>query len=380
MHALSQRKIMIKESSRKSTIVKTSYVGIGTNILLALFKAIVGLVANSIAIVLDALNNLTDVLSSLITIIGAKLANRPADKGHPYGHGRIEYFSAIIIAFIVLAAGITSLIESTKKILNPEPSQYTYISVSIIAVAVVVKIVLGNYVSKIGKTVNSQALSASGADASFDAVISAATLISALIMMIWGISVDAWLGALISIVIIKAGIKMVMSPVNDLMGRRIDAKLTKSIKQDVASIEGVNGAYDLLLHNYGPEKMVGSVHIEIADTLSASEIYMITKNVQRKIREKYNIFLTVGIYAINSKDKIALDMQKQLRYVIARYKTIMQMHGLYIDRTLKIIQFDILVSFMEEDVITLRQKVITDINKIFPDYKVEINIDRDITD
>ena len=371
---------MIKESSRESTIVKTSYVGIGTNIFLALFKAIVGLFANSIAIVLDALNNLTDVLSSLITIIGTKLANRPADKGHPYGHGRIEYFSAIIIAFIVLAAGITSLIESAKKILNPEPSQYTYISVSIIAVAVVVKIVLGNYVSKIGKTVNSQALSASGADASFDAVISAATLISALIMMIWGISVDAWLGALISIVIIKAGIKMVMSPVNDLMGRRIDAKLTKSIKLDVASIEGVNGAYDLLLHNYGPEKMVGSVHIEIADTLSASEIYTITKNVQRKIREKYNIFLTVGIYAINSKDKIALDMQKQLRYVIARYKTIMQMHGLYIDRTLKIIQFDILVSFMEEDVITLRQKVITDINKIFPDYKVEINIDRDITD
>ena len=371
---------MIKESSRKSTIVKTSYVGIGTNILLALFKAIVGLVANSIAIVLDALNNLTDVLSSLITIIGAKLANRPADKGHPYGHGRIEYFSAIIIAFIVLAAGITSLIESTKKILNPEPSQYTYISVSIIAVAVVVKIVLGKYVSKIGKTVNSQALSASGADASFDAVISAATLISALIMMIWGISVDAWLGALISIVIIKAGIKMVMSPVNDLMGRRIDAKLTKSIKQDVASIEGVNGAYDLLLHNYGPEKMVGSVHIEIADTLSASEIYMITKNVQRKIREKYNIFLTVGIYAINSKDKIALDMQKQIRTVIAKYKNIMQMHGLYIDRTLKIIQFDILVSFMEENVLMLRQKVITDINKIFTDYDIEINIDRDITD
>ncbi len=371
---------MIKESSRESTIVKTSYVGIGTNIFLALFKAIVGLFANSIAIVLDAINNLSDALSSLITIIGTKLANKPADKIHPYGHGRIEYFSAIIIAFIVLAAGITSLIESAKKILNPEPSQYTYISVSIIAVAVVVKIVLGNYVSKIGKTVNSQALSASGADASFDAVISAATLISALIMMIWGISVDAWLGALISIVIIKAGIKMVMSPVNDLMGRRIDAKLTKSIKLDVASIEGVNGAYDLLLHNYGPEKMVGSVHIEIADTLSASEIYMITKNVQRKIREKYNIFLTVGIYAINSKDKIALDMQKQIRTVIAKYKNIMQMHGLYIDRTLKIIQFDILVSFMEENVLMLRQKVITDINKIFTDYDIEINIDRDITD
>ena len=380
MHALSQRKIMIKESSRESTIVKTSYVGIGTNILLVLFKAIVGLVANSIAIVLDALNNLTDVLSSLITIIGAKLANRPADKGHPYGHGRIEYFSAIIIAFIVLAAGITSLIESAKKIINPEPSQYTYISVSIIAIAVVVKIVLGKYVSKIGKAVNSQALTASGADASFDAVISAATLISALIMIIWGISVDAWLGALISIVIIKAGIKMVMSPVNDLIGRRIDAKLTKSIKMDVAAIQGVNGAYDLLLHNYGPEKMVGSVHIEIPDTLSASEIYTITKNVQRKIREKYNIFLTVGIYAINSKDKTALDMQEQIRTVIAKYKNIMQMHGLYIDRTLKIIQFDILVSFMEEDVITLRQEVITDINEIFTDYDIEINIDRDITD
>ena len=371
---------MIKESSRESTIVKTSYVGIGTNILLALFKAAVGLIANSIAIVLDAINNLSDALSSLITIIGTKLANKPADKKHPYGHGRIEYFSAIIIAFIVLGAGVTSLVESIKKIINPEPSKYTYISIFIIAVAVVVKLLLGRYVTKIGKAVNSDALAASGKDASFDAVISTATLIAALVMMLWGISVDAWLGGMISIVIIKAGIEMVLSPVNELLGRRIDAKLTKNIKKDVASIEGVHGAYDLLLHNYGPEKMVGSVHIEVADTMSASEIYTIIKNIQRKIREKYNIFLTVGIYAINSKDKAALEMQKQMRTVIAKYKNIMQMHGLYIDRELKIIQFDILVSFIEKDALGLRLNVIKDINKIFPDYEISINIDRDITD
>ncbi|MDN5552741.1 cation diffusion facilitator family transporter [Prevotella sp.] len=371
---------MIKESSRESTIVKTSYVGIGINILLALFKAVVGLLANSIAIVLDAINNLSDALSSLITIIGTKLANKPADKGHPYGHGRIEYFSAVIIAFIVLGAGVASLVESVKKIINPGPSEYTFISISIIAIAVVVKLLLGKHVMKVGKSVNSGALTASGADALFDAVISTATLISALVMMIWGISVDAWLGGLISIVIIKAGINMTLKPINELLGKRIDTKLTKSIKVDVASIEGVQGAYDLLLHNYGPEEMVGSVHIEVEDTMSASDIYNITKNIQHKIREKYNIFLTVGIYAINSKDKTALDMQKQMRAVIAKYKNIMQMHGLYIDRELKIIQFDILVSFIEKDALKLRQKVITDINEIFPGYEIEINIDRDITD
>lgn len=371
---------MIKESSRKSTIVRTSYVGIGTNILLALFKAIVGLFANSIAIVLDAINNLSDALSSLITIIGTKLANKPADKIHPYGHGRIEYFSTVLIAFIVLGAGVTSLVESVKKIIDPEPPNYTIISISVIVVAVLVKLLLGKYVMKVGKSVNSGSLVASGADALFDAVISTATLISAIIMMVWGISVDAWLGALISIVIIKAGIEMALKPTNELLGRRIDARLTKSIKSDVAKIEGVHGAYDLLLHNYGPEEMVGSVHIEVIDTLSASDIYTITKNIQHKIREKYNIFLTVGIYAINSKDQAALEMQKQIRTVIAKYQNIMQIHGLYIDRKLKIIQFDILVSFMEKDALKLRDKVITGINEIFPDYDIEINIDRDITD
>ena len=197
---------------RQSKIIRTSVVGILANVALAAFKAGVGLLANSIAVVLDAVNNLSDALSSVITIVGMKLASKPADKEHPFGHGRIEYFTALIIALIVLAAGVTSLIESVKKILNPEPSDFTVVSLIIIGVAIFVKLVLGRYVKRAGEEVNSDALIASGEDARFDAVISLTTLISAGVMMLFGLQLDGWLGAAIALVIIKAGVEMVLSP------------------------------------------------------------------------------------------------------------------------------------------------------------------------
>ena len=202
---------------RQSKIIRTSVVGILANVALAAFKAGVGLLANSIAVVLDAVNNLSDALSSVITIVGMKLASKPADKEHPFGHGRIEYFTALIIALIVLAAGVTSLIESVKKILNPEPSDFTVVSLIIIGVAIFVKLVLGRYVKRAGEEVNSDALIASGEDARFDAVISLTTLISAGVMMLFGLQLDGWLGAAIALVIIKAGVEMVLSPISELL-------------------------------------------------------------------------------------------------------------------------------------------------------------------
>ena len=179
---------------RSREIIRTSWIGIAANVLLAGFKAAVGLLASSVAIVMDAVNNLSDALSSVITIVGTKLSQRPADRKHPFGFGRVEYFSAIIIAVIVLSAGITSLIESVKKIFNPSEPTYTTLTLVVIVVAIAVKLILGQYVKRKGEQLKSDALIASGSDALFDAIITLATLVSAGVMLLWGFSLDGcWL-------------------------------------------------------------------------------------------------------------------------------------------------------------------------------------------
>ena len=202
--------IVLLSANREKAIVRTSIVGIVTNILLVAFKAFVGLVSNSIAVILDAVNNLSDALSSVVTIIGAKLGAKQPDKKHPLGYGRIEYLSSMIVAALVLYAGITSLVESAKKIIHPEAADYSTVSLIIISVAIAVKLVLGIYVKKQGRAVSSGALVASGSDALFDAILSASVLASAVIYLIWGISLEAYVGVVIAGFIIKAGIEMMI--------------------------------------------------------------------------------------------------------------------------------------------------------------------------
>ena len=214
--------------TREKAIVKTSIIGVVTNVLLAVFKAIVGMVSHSIAVTLDAVNNLSDALSSVITIVGAKLGAKKPNKKHPLGYGRIEYLSSMLVAAIVLYAGITSLVESVKKIISPETPDYSTVSLIIIAVAIVVKLVLGQYVKKQGKKHNSGALVASGSDALFDAVLSASVLASAAVYLIWHISLEAYVGVIIAVIIIKAGVEMMIETLNDILGKRSDREDVKT--------------------------------------------------------------------------------------------------------------------------------------------------------
>ena len=206
------------------------------------FKAAVGLVTNSIAIVLDAVNNISDAGSSLITIVGTKLAGKEPDKKHPFGYGRIEYLSAMIISVIVLYAGITSLMESVKQIFHPETPDYSAVSLIIVAVAVVVKILLGRYVKGVGEKVNSDSLINSGEDATLDSIISASTLVAAGIFLIFHVSLEAWLGAVISLVIIKSGVEMLRDTISQILGERNDAELAKAIKETVTGFPGCAGS------------------------------------------------------------------------------------------------------------------------------------------
>ena len=305
------------DTAREKTIVKTSIIGIVANVFLAAFKAVIGLMTHSIAIVLDAVNNISDAGSSLITIIGTKLAGREPDKKHPFGYGRIEYLSAMMISVIVLYAGITSFVESVKKIISPSTPEYSVASLVIVGVAVIVKIVLGRYVKRVGEKVNSDSLVNSGADATLDSVISASTLVAAIIFMLSGLSLEAWLGAVISLVIIKSGFEMLKDTISQILGERNDPDLAKHIKETVTGFEGVQGAYDLVLNNYGPDAWNGSVHIEVPDTYSADRIDRLIREIQMSVYSRHKVLLTaVGVYSVNTKDDEAKAVEQRVREIV----------------------------------------------------------------
>ena len=366
---------------REKTIVRTSIIGIVANVLLAVFKAIIGFASNSIAIVMDAVNNISDAGSSLITIIGTKLAGREADKKHPFGYGRIEYLSAMIISVIVLYAGITSFIESVKKIIDPDTPDYSAISLVIVAVAVIVKIVLGRYVKSVGKKVNSSSLINSGEDATLDSIISASTLLAAGIFLIFHISLEAWLGAIISIVIIKSGFEMLKETISQILGERNDPDLARSIKETVKSFPDVQGAYDLVLNNYGPDAWNGSVHIEVPDTYSADQLDQLIRSIQIKVYTEYKVILTaIGVYSVNTRDEDIIEAKKAVSEIVFSHPHVLQMHGFYMDKEKKTMRFDIVISFDAADRKTVYQNIVDSVQKGYPDYQLQVAMDTDFSE
>ena len=369
------------EQRRKKEIVRTSVIGIITNVTLSAFKAVIGLLSHSIAIVLDAVNNLSDAASSLITVIGARLAARKPDKQHPFGHGRIEYLSALIISIIVLYAGIASLVESIRSILHPETPDYSPVSLVIVAVAVLVKLLLGRYVKKAGIRLRSDALVNSGQDALMDAIISASTLAAAGIFLVFGLSLESWLGAAISLYIIKTGVGMLRDTISRLLGERNDPELARAIKQTVTGFPGVQGAYDLVMHNYGPTAWTGSIHIEVPDTFSAAQLDELIRDIQARVYQEHHVALTaIGVYSVNTKDAEAIEMREKVREIVFAHPYVLQMHGFYLLREKNLIRFDIVVSFDAGDRWSVYRDVVSDVQKAYPAYRLEVAMDTDYTE
>ncbi len=367
--------------TREQRIVRTSILGIVANVALAAFKAAVGLLSNSIAIVLDAVNNATDALSSIVTIVGTRLANRGADYDHPFGHGRAEYLTAIVIGVIVLYAGVTSLVESVQRILNPEVANYNTFGLVIIGVAVAVKVILGLYVRKVGGEVNSDSLTASGTDALLDAVIGASTLIAAIIFMATGFSLEAPLGAIISLVIMKAGYDILRETISKIIGRRADPDLSRGIKATVSEVEGVRGVYDLILTDFGPDQFMGTVHVEVDESTTATEIDTMTRTIQHRVMKEHGVPITsVGIYTTNTANKAAEAMRAKVEEIAFRHLHVKEVHGFYVDEETKTMQFDVVLTFEAEDREVLWRHIIEDVQKEFPDYTVQVILDSDITD
>ncbi|MGN0362270.1 MAG: cation diffusion facilitator family transporter [Bilifractor sp.] len=366
---------------REKVIIRTSITGILVNVLLAAFKAVVGLMSHSVAIVMDAVNNLSDALSSVITILGTKLAGKEPDKKHPLGYGRIEYLSAMIISVIVLYAGVSSLVESIKKILHPEAPDYSATALLIIAVAVVAKVILGRFVKKNGQKVKSDSLVASGSDALHDSVISASTLAAAVIYLLLHISLEAWLGALISAVIVKSGLEMLRDTVSEILGERIDAETAQAVKHTICQVDGVHGAYDLIINNYGPNRQIGSVHIEVPEDTTAGALDSLEREITKEVFVKHHVILTgISVYSMNMHDPEAARIETGIRKILEAYPDVLQMHGFYLDQTDKVLKFDIIISYDAQDRRQIYKEIVKKVSDAFPGYTPQVQLDFDISD
>ena len=367
--------------NREKTIVRTSVIGIIANVILSVLKAVIGFASGSIAIVTDAVNNLTDVLSSVITIIGAKVAVKRPDKEHPLGHGRAEYISAAVISVLVIYAGVTAIIESVKKINNPGDISYGTVQIIILIMAVLVKVGLSIYVTAVGKKVDSDALVNSGKDALGDVLTSSATIVAAFVFIFAHISIEGFVGILIGFFIIKAGLDMLTETLGDIIGRRPDAELTRNIKDAICEFDGVYGAYDLILHNYGPDKYMGSVHVEIDSSKSADEIDTLSRRITHTIYAKYGVVIeAVGVYSRDDSHPEVSEMRGRVSDIVFSHDHVMQMHGFRVDFENKLILADIIIGFDAPDREGLYRHIVGDIAEAYPEFTARIVLDIDASD
>ncbi len=366
----------IKAEDRNRVIVRTGIIAILCNLGLSLMKILIGTVTHSIAITLDAVNNITDAGSSVITIAGTRLAAKRPDKQHPFGHGRMEYLTAMLIGAVVMAAGISSLIEAIRKIIRPDVPDYTLVPLILVAVGILVKIFLGRYVTAKGRSVNSEALVNSGKDAAMDALISSTTLAAALIFVFTGLSIEAWLGAAISAFIIKSGLDMVINTISELLGQRVSAEYAKAVVQTVKAFPEVHGVSDVMFNDYGPDRMTGSLHIEVNDMMRAYEITDLQHRITDRVLQEHNLILTaISVYSANSETEEAKQLKNELKQIISGYEHILQMHGFYLkDDSL---HFDLLIGFGEKEPEKLCEEVAEKIREKHSELTVHADWDAD---
>ncbi|MCR5078763.1 MAG: cation diffusion facilitator family transporter [Bacilli bacterium] len=371
-------------SSRSKTIVKTSLLGIAGNIMLVAAKATVGFISGSLAIVLDAVNNLTDALSSTVTLAGAKIASKRPDKKHPFGHGRTEYISSFIVAVIVLFAGLLAIYESIRGIIGDptgkNPPDYSLVMLILIGVGVLVKVGLGLIFRRVGKKVDSEALVDSGTDALMDAVLSTSTLVAALISYFASFSLENYLGLIIGGFIVKAGISMILSSYSLLIGERASKEKTHALRSLIASYDEVKGVYDILLHNYGPSRSIGSAHIEVDDKMDAKKIHDLTREISAEVYMKLGILLTLGIYSSNVATDFAKEMKNHIVAIIKNYPSVLQLHGFYINEEERFASVDLILSWDDETPEETIGKIKGEIASIYPEYNFYIVQDLDFAD
>lgn len=329
----------------------------------------------------DAVNNLADAASSSIIIIGTKLASKEPDKKHPFGYGRIEYLSAMVISVMILYVGTTSLVEAVKKIFNPIEPTYGPTTIIIVSLSFIVKLIIGHYFINIGQEVKSDSLVNSGKDSKLDALVSLSILLAAGIYVIFDLSLEAYLASIISLIIIKSAIDMLNKTISQLLGEQINPDLAREVIATVESFPQVEGASALVLNNYGPNDWNGSIDIGVPETYTAEQLDEIIRDIQLEVYYKHQIMLTaVGVYPINAINRRISTIKDQIKEIIYSHPYINGIHGLYVDEIDKEIRFDIIISLDAEDRLKVLQEVIKDVRNNFPAYKIEAFPNVDYTD
>lgn len=375
MDSVLQRTLKIDTKTREGILLMTSAIGIIVNLFLALTKILIGLFSNSIAIISEGANNLSDFVNSIITIIATKLANRHPTKDHPFGFGRIEYISSLAIAVLILFAGYELIKSSIQNIINPVELDTNILMIGIIAGSAVVKFMLGIFTEKQGKKIDSTSLIAIGKDCKNDCIISLITIASLLIYLFLGKNVDGFAGLIGSIFLIRTGFEALKSTIDDLLGTAGDENLAKTIYDEIAKEPIILGAADMVLHNYGPDKFHGSVNIEIDHNKTVEELYKKIHELQLNIMHKYNVTMVFGIYAVDKDSKEMVALRKNIADFVRDTEHLESYHAVYIDPKNNDIYCDFIVDYDLDDWDKLREDFTAYMKKLYPNNRLELVIE-----
>lgn len=315
-----------KVSVRARYGVLSSMVGIFCNVFLALAKLAVGMMLHSVSVMADAFNNLSDVGSSVIGFIGVKIAEKPADKEHPFGHGRMEYIAALVVAFLVMEVGLTFLKDSVAKIREPEELSFQLVSVLILCLSIGVKFWLSRFNTVLGKRINSQVMLATAADSMGDMLATSATIFSILFWKFTSINIDGFIGVGVSLVIIWAGIGIARDTLEPLIGEAVSPEDYRRVKNFVEKYDGIVGSHDLIIHSYGPGRNMASIHAEVPNDVPIDESHEIIDRIERDAMEEMGIFLVIHMDPIETKNQVVLETRKCTEAVVAEVDSEISIH------------------------------------------------------
>jgi cation diffusion facilitator family transporter len=358
-------------------------VGIIVNLLLFVTKLSIGILVNSIAVTADAFNNLSDVASSVITILGFKLAEKPADKEHPFGHGRLEYISGLIVSFLVILVGFELIKTSYGRIAHPSKVIFNLIPFILILVSIGFKIWISIFNKTIGKAIKSSALAASSFDALSDVVSSSCVALS-LLLSIWiDFPIDGYIGMLVSFFIIYAGYSLIKDTMNPLLGEAPDEDLVNGLKSKLLSYDYITGAHDLVIHNYGPGRCMASIHAEVPCDISIVKIHEIIDKAEKEISAEFEIYLVIHMDPLNIDGKEVNASRLKLLKVLESFPSIKSIHDFRIvgEGDYKNLIFDAVIdfnrAFTENDEVKLKDDINLEIKKLHPNYNALMTLDRD---
>lgn len=361
--------------SRDGIITATSGLGIAVNLLIAALKVVVGTLASSIAIVSEGVNNASDAATSVLTLVGTKLAGKHPDEDHPFGYGRIEYLTSLIISVLILITGFEMLTSSVKLVFHPEELSISTLSLVVVAVSAVIKFFLGLYTMKMGKKASSGALEAVGIDCRNDSFFSVVTILSALVFLLFHLNVDAYVGIFTSFIILKAGLEVLKDTVSDLLGRPGEKELASKLYKEIRSTEGILNAADMMLHNYGPDAYSGSVNIEVDHSKSVGEVYEFLHDLQLRIMHEHHVTMVFGIYAVDNDHDYIKALRKTIGQYVKNTDQVKSFHAVYLDPNSNKLYCDLIVDYALRDWDALRADFTAYMAEHYPEKELELTLE-----